>query len=76
MTSVNPSKILLPKFDNQRSYIANFIGYGNNSSTSKIYWSYKAPCKYYHSHHHNLDITATLAILQEQFASPALPSLS
>lgn len=76
MTVVNPSKNLLPKLDNNRASQANFIGFGNNCSTSKIYWSHKQPRKYFRSHHNKLDIPTTLSILQEQFASPALPSLS
>jgi hypothetical protein len=76
MTIVNPQKHLLPKLDNGRAYRANFLGYNNNDSDGKLFWSHLTPRKYYRSHHSKIDVTSTLASLQEHFASPALPSLS
>jgi hypothetical protein len=76
ITVINPQKHLLPKLDNDRAYRANFIGYNNNDSDGKIFWSYRTPRKYYRSHHSKIDVASTLATLQEHFASPALPSLS
>jgi hypothetical protein len=76
MTIVNPNKNLLPKLDDNRATRAKFIEFGNNCSTSKIYWFHKQPRQYYHSYHNKLNILTTLSILQEQFASPLLPSLS
>jgi hypothetical protein len=73
-TIVNPNKNLLPKLD--RATCGNFIGFGNNCSTSKIYWSHKQPRKYFRSHHNKININTTLSIQQEQFSSQALPSLS
>lgn len=76
MTIINPNKNMLPKLDSNRASWANFIGFGNNCLTSKLYWSHRNPRKYFRSHHNKLDITTTMSILHEQFASPSLPPLS
>ena len=71
LTVINPNKQLVPKLDDKRAHKAYFLGF-NNHTKIRHYWTPSNPETVLTSSHCIVEDIATLAILQQSFATVSL----